>query len=305
MITRKELLRRKHQQKTTSVWLIAVGLILILVFGLWIILSKGQSGNAGALPISQLTTNDFHSLAFSAVDPETIFFGHHDGLLISKNGGREWASSTLKNVDAMALALPSSNPKVMYAAGHDIFFKSNDSGETWEPIPTNLPGSDIHGFAVDPDDDMKSYAHIVGYGLYGSQDGGHTWMLLSKNIPPSTFNLVVGKDAQSLYAAAGDAGLWQSEDGGKTWAVIQTIPDKGAIAVTYSRTIGRLYVTTIGNLAGLYISDDSGQSWTSLELNGTLLAVAVSSLDQNHIVAVNDQGQVFASRDGGKSWKDQ
>jgi photosystem II stability/assembly factor-like uncharacterized protein len=305
MVKRKEQLRRKHQQKTTSVGLIAVGLILILVFSFWIILSKGQSGNADALPISQLTTNDFHSLAFSAVDPETIFFGHHDGLLISKNGGREWASSTLKNVDAMALALPSSNPKVLYAAGHDIFFKSNDGGETWESIPTNLPGSDIHGFAVDPDDDMKVYAHIVGYGLYGSNDGGHMWKVLSENIPPSTFNLVVGKDAQSLYAAAGDAGLWQSEDGGKTWAAIQTIPDHGAIAVTYSRISRRLYVTTISNLAGLYVSDDNGQSWASLELTGTWLAVAVSPLDQDHIVMVNDQGQVFASRDGGKSWKDQ
>jgi photosystem II stability/assembly factor-like uncharacterized protein len=305
MVKRKEQPRRKHQQKTTSVWLIAVGLILIMVFGLWIILSKGQSGNADALPISQLTTNDFHSLAFSAVDPETIFFGHHDGLLISKNGGKEWASSTLKNVDAMALALPSSNPKVMYAAGHDIFFKSNDGGETWESIPTNLPGSDIHGFAVDPDDDMKVYAHIVGYGLYGSQDGGYTWKLLSENIPPSTFNLVVGKDAQSLYTAAGDAGLWQSLDAGKTWSAIQTIPDHGAIAVTYSRLNGRLYVTTIGNLAGLYASDDDSNSWTSLGLNGTWLAVAVSPLDQDHIVTVSDQGQVFASRDGGRSWKDQ
>lgn len=305
MVKRKEPLRRKHQQKTTSVGLIAVGLILILVFGLWIILSKGKSGNADALPISQLTTNDFHSLAFSAVDPETIFFGHHGGLLISKNGGKDWTSSMLKDVDAMALALPSSDPKVLYAAGHDVFFKSNDGGETWESIPTNLPGSDIHGFAVDPDDDRKVYAHIVGYGVYGSQDGGHTWVILSENIPPSTFNLVLGKDADTLYAAAGAAGLWKSLDAGKTWSVIQTIPDNGAIAVTYSRSNGRLYVTTIGNLAGLYASDDNGQSWTPLELSGILLAVAVSPLDQNHIVTVNDQGQVFASRDGGNSWKDQ
>lgn len=302
MLKRKELLRRKHQQKTTSVGLIAVGLILILVFGLWFFLSNGQSGNADALPISQLTTNDFHSLAFSAVDPETIFFGHHDGLLISKNGGKEWASGTLKKVDAMALALPSSNPKVMYAAGHDIFFKSRDGGETWESIPTNLPGSDIHGFAVNPDNDLEVYAHIVGYGIYGSRDGGHTWMVLSENIPPSTFNLIIGKDARTLYATAGEAGLWQSQDAGKTWSVIQTVPDNGAIAVTYSRENGHLYLTTIGNSAGLYVSVDNGQSWISLELAGTLLAVAISPLDANHIVTVNDQGQVFASRDGGKSW---
>jgi photosystem II stability/assembly factor-like uncharacterized protein len=126
-----------------------------------------------------------------------------------------------------------------------------------------------------------------------------------QNIPPSTFNLVVGKDSRTLYAAAGEAGLWQSQDAGKTWSVIQTVPDNGAIAVTYSRENGRLYVTTIGNSAGLYVSADNGQSWTSLGLSGTWLAVTVSPLDQNRIVAVNEQGEVFASRDAGKSWNGQ
>jgi photosystem II stability/assembly factor-like uncharacterized protein len=303
MTKRKQQLSRERRQKNTSVLLISAGLILILLFGFWIVFPQRQTENA--LPISQLTTDDFHSLAFSAMEAETIFFGHHNGLLVSKNGGKDWASGTLKNVDAMALALPSSDPRIMYAAGHDVFFKSNDGSETWEPISTDLPGSDIHGFAVDPNDDMKVYAHIVGYGLYGSLDGGQTWMALSKNIPPSTFNLVLGKDDETLYSAAGEAGLWQSLDGGKTWSVVKNIPDDGAIAVTYSRSSGRLYVTTLGNLAGLYVSDDNGQSWASLGLAGTWLAVTVSPLDQNHILAVNDNGQVFASLDGGKSWRDQ
>jgi photosystem II stability/assembly factor-like uncharacterized protein len=267
--------------------------------------SKGQPASGSVHPINKLTTNDFHSLAFSPTEPETIFFGHHEGLLISKSGGKVWIPSTLENVDAMALALPSSNPKVLYVAGHDVFFKSSDGAKTWELVPTNLPGSDIHGFAVNPDDDMEVYAYVVSYGVYGSQDGGNTWTLLSENVPPSTFNLVMGKNAETLYATAGEAGLWQSLDGGKTWSVMQNLPDNGTIAVTYSRINGRLYVTTIGNLAGLYVSDDNGQSWTSLGLLGTWLAVTVSPLDQNYVVAVNDKGLVFASRDGGKSWKDQ
>jgi photosystem II stability/assembly factor-like uncharacterized protein len=303
MTKRKERHSRERRQKITSAVLISAGLILILLFGLWILFPQEQSENA--LAISQLTTDDFHSLAFSPLEAETIFFGHHNGLLISKNGGRDWAPGTLKNVDAMALALPSSDPRIMYAAGHDVFFKSDDGGESWEPIPTDLPGSDIHGFTVNPDNHMEVYAHIVGYGIYGSRDGGHTWMVLSENIPPSTFNLVVGKDDKTLYAAAGEAGLWQSKDAGKTWSVIRTVPDNSAIAVTYSRENGRLYVTTIGNSAGLYVSADNGQSWTSLGLSGTWLAVTVSPLDQNHIVTVNEQGEVFASRDGGKSWNGQ
>ena len=63
-------------------------------------------------------------------------------------------------------------------------------------------------------------------------------------------------------------------------------------------------MTTIGDLAGLYVSDDNGQDWKPLGLNGTFLAIAISSLDPNHIVAINDQGEVFASRDGGLTWSD-
>ncbi len=304
MIKRKELLRRKRRQKTTVLWLMSAGLILTLVFSLWLVFSNRQSENNAVRPISRLTTGDFHSLAFSVTEPETIFFGHHGGLLVSHNGGKDWESTTLDQADAMALAFPPSDPQIMYAAGHDVFFKSIDGGTTWESVTTNLPGSDIHGFTVNPENSSQVYAHVAGFGVFGSDDGGSTWTLLSDSAPPSTFNLTISENSETLYIAAGEAGLWQSLDGGHIWAVVQNVPDDGAIALTYVHANGRLYVTTLGGLAGLYVSDDNGQSWKSMGLAGVLLAVAVSPLDADHVIAVNDQGEVFASRDNGLSWSD-
>ncbi|MEP6894349.1 MAG: YCF48-related protein [Chloroflexota bacterium] len=303
MSKQKERIQRKRQQKTQSRWLIAAGFILVLVTGLWLAFSNTQSNHNGVRPISRLTTDDFHSLAFSPTEPETIFFGHHHGLLVSHNGGKDWQSTPLTDVDAMVLALPLSDADIMYAAGHDVFFKSTDGGKTWKSVTTNLPGLDIHGFTIDPENANRVYAHVVGYGIFGSQDGGNSWTLLSASAPPSTFNLTIGKDVQTLYSAARQAGLWKSIDGGQTWAMSQT-PDEGAIAVTYIRANNRLFVTTLGPAAGLYYSDDGGKNWRSAGLNGTLLAVAVSPLDLNHVIVVNDQGEVFASRDGGISWSD-
>jgi photosystem II stability/assembly factor-like uncharacterized protein len=204
----------------------------------------------------------------------------------------------------MALALPLSDSKILYAAGHDVFFKSTDSGKTWNAVTTNLPGLDIHGFTVDPENADRVFAHVVGFGIFGSEDGGTTWNQLSDSAPPSTFNLTTGESSNSLYVAAGQAGLWHSSDGGRTWIEVKTSPDEGVVAVTYVREKGRLYMTTLGSSAGLYVSDNNGQSWKPTGLNGTLLAIAVSPLDSEHIVVVNDQGEVFASRDGGLTWSD-
>ncbi len=297
--------KHRRKQQAHSRWLITTGFIILLVVVSWLIFSNGQFENTSARPISRLTTADFHSLAFSPTEPETVFFGHHGGMLMSLNGGKDWESTTLNNADAMALAFPFSDPQTMYAAGHDVFFKSTNAGQTWESVDTNLPGTDIHGFTVDPENANQVYAHVVGFGIFGSRDGGKTWTLLSSSMPGSTFNLSIGADADTLYAAAGEAGLWVSKDSGQTWSRLPEIPDAGAIAVTYLRASDRLYVTTLGSAAGLYSSEDGGQTWTFAGLGGTILAFAVSPLDPKHIVAVNDQGEVLASRDGGISWSDE
>jgi photosystem II stability/assembly factor-like uncharacterized protein len=304
MSKQNERARRRMQQKSQSRWLIYGGVALIVIVGLWFVFSNKQSDPPPARPISKLDTADFHSLAFSPTEPETVYFGHHYGLLVSKNGGKDWEPTTLADADAMALAFPLSDPQIMYAAGHNIFFKSTDGGKTWESVTTDLPGLDIHGFTVDPDNANQVYAHVVGFGIFGSQDGGSTWTKLSNIAPPSTFNLTFGENAETLYAAAGEAGLWRSQDGGRTWKAIQNVPDVGAVAVSYIPANGRLYVTTLGNLAGLYVSDDQGKSWKPSGLDGTFMAVAVSPLDPEHIIAVSAQGEVFASRDGGVSWSD-
>lgn len=295
---------KKRQRRSRQ--LVTVGIALILIAALAFLFFSNQGTVASsAHAISRLSTDDYHSLAFSPTEPETVFFGHHEGLLVSHNGGKDWQPTSLTNADAMALAVPPSSPQTIYAAGHNVFVKSNDGGETWQSVPADLPGLDIHAFTADPENADRVFAFVVGFGIFGSEDGGVSWDALSQSIPSSTHGLAFGEDDQTLYAAATSAGLWRSQDAGQVWEPISGTPDEGAITVVYVRDTKRLYVTTLGEEAGLYMSEDQGTTWTSMGLRGIFLAIAVSPLDPNHLIVIDDEGQVFASRDGGDSWSDE
>lgn len=75
--------------------------------------------------------------------------------------------------------------------------------------------------------------------------------------------------------------------------------------MAFDRSTARLYVTTYGQGAGLYRWLEERQSWQSLGLEATLLALAVSPDDPQRLIAVDDEGGVYASRDGGETWSDE
>ena len=74
------------------------------------------------------------------------------------------------------------------------------------------------------------------------------------------------------------------------------------MAIAYDPVMARLYVTTLGNGAGLDVSSDDGATWGALNLTGMLLAVGVSPQDSKHLLVVDDAGRVYSSHDGGATW---
>ncbi len=237
-----------------------------------------------------------HALAFA---PEgRIFYGQHGGLQISSDAGTSWTSPS-NTGDAMAISSSPAQPEVIYQAGHDLFLKSTDGGGTWSaPGFGNLPGTDIHGFAVAPENGWL-YANIAGQGLYRSTEADGSWEFVS----PATggaMALAAGPgDPATLYAATMDQGLLRSGDGGASWQGVTQVSGMSMSGIYAHPASGNVYVA---GQQGVSRSADGGQSWTALGPSAPMALVAAQPEGENQLMAVSQQGQVYRSDDGGATW---
>jgi hypothetical protein len=192
----------------TVVVLVSLALGILLPF--YVLATRASSSSAGpaSAAVDVLQTADFHSLAVSPDDPSIVFFGHHNGLMRSADGGRTFSPLVERgNYDAMNLTAGGANPRDVYVAGHEVFQVSHDGGASWQPVENNLPDIDIHGFAMNPDAPHDLYALAVRYGLFNSKDGGHTWQRLQAQLPGDVLSLAAaGGQPEVLYAVSMRAG---------------------------------------------------------------------------------------------------
>lgn len=85
---------RQQQRRTLLTRLGLFGLVGILVgLAAWWFIGRAEEVSGQAL--YQFNTQDFHSLAFAPTDPNTLFFGHHGGLKVSRDGGKTWDDGSL------------------------------------------------------------------------------------------------------------------------------------------------------------------------------------------------------------------
>lgn len=282
-------------------WLVGAGVFAAL----WIALAGFLYFNAAAQareqnPVATLRATDFHSLAISPANPNRVFFGQHDGGMVSPDGGRTWEPMNVSG-DAMAVTISPAAPPRVYLAGHGVFARSDDSGKTWRAVENNLPSQDIHALVALPKVADALYAFVVGRGLFLSEDGGTRWQLVANALPNAVSALAVLPDA--IFVGTQGEGVWRSDDGGATWQSANSIVG-GALrgrnvnALAFDYTTGTLYA---GTEEGLSLNQNRGSGWVRRNLNSDIAALALSA-DGQTVVAVNSRGQVFRSTDRGVSW---
>jgi photosystem II stability/assembly factor-like uncharacterized protein len=242
--------------------------------------------------------------------PNVFYIGvNNGGVWKTTDYGRTWLpifdDQPTGSIGDVAVA--PSNPNVLYVASGegiqrpdlsvgDGIYKSTDAGKTW--INTGIKdGQQIGGLAIDPTDENRVFAAVLGHpyganterGVFRTLNGGKTWEKVFY-IDENTGAVQVAidpKNPQIIYADiwagrqgpwengawnGATSGLYKSIDGGKTWRKLEKgLPTaaEGLSRIGFSiapSNPNRLYATVEAPppYGGVYRSDDAGESWTKL-----------------------------------------
>jgi photosystem II stability/assembly factor-like uncharacterized protein len=200
-------------------------------------------------------------------------------------------------------------------------------------VPGN-GGLCLHTILLHPSDENRMLIAISSGGVYGTDDGGHTWRAMNRGIRSVTqpdrypeFGQCVHKVAMhparpERYFLQNHWGLYRSDDGAQSWKDIANgVPsDFGFAMVVHPHNPDCVYVQPVdsdefrcaidGRLR-IYRTRNAGASWEPL-MRGlpqkrayeTVLrdAMAADTLDPHGLYFGTRSGHLYGSADEGKNW---
>jgi photosystem II stability/assembly factor-like uncharacterized protein len=229
----------------------------------------------------------------------TLFAGTPSGLWRSTDWGGKWqrvvgkfAGVPLAEIGAVHGIL--TNGRNVWLAAETGLFLSDDFGETWKKLGLDVPVRFVLPSRY-PNADPTVFAGTAD-GLFKSVDAGRTFTPTVVRATPVTR---IEWPGPALIVLTGH-GVLLSSDGGMSFSSGTGLPAGVPQALAVSSFFARdpVMFTSVGS-AGVYRSEDGGQTWTAAGLEGTRVRdlVWLGPI----LFAATDQG-LFRSDDSGKKW---
>ncbi|NNE67876.1 MAG: hypothetical protein HKN33_15035 [Pyrinomonadaceae bacterium] len=188
------------------------------------------------------------------------------------------------------------------------FVSAENSIKNWQVIgPT---GGDVREIVVDPKNKDHLFVSTLDGQVHASYDAGASWVLLANFQRPQLIldSLIVDpRDSQIIYTAGHrhkqPGGFFKTKDGGKSWRESPELKGEAIHAMVQAGQDPNMLL--VGTVTGVWISRDSGDTWTKFTSNTVpqkLDALAIDPEDKNTIYA-GTWWRAYKTTDGGANWR--
>jgi photosystem II stability/assembly factor-like uncharacterized protein len=316
--------------------------------GLWKTTDGGQEW--AAVTDGQISSSSIGAVAVAETNPDIVYIGggetqlrgsitQGDGVYKTTDGGKTWRHLGLRETQAISrIRVHPTNPDIVYVAalGHPYgdneergVFRSTDGGNSWKKVLYVSPKAGAADLIIDRNNPKVLYAStwqvyrrtwkMWGGGpdckLWKSENGGDTWIELSKNpgmpAPPlGKIGITVSPaDSRRLWAVveANDGGVYRSDDAGATWKKTNDERKLRQRAFYYSRLTADPFdrETVYALNVDFFKSTDGGVTFNSISTkHGDHHDLWIDPNNPQRMILSDDGGGVV-SVNGGKSWTEQ
>lgn len=202
---------------------------------------------------------------------------------------------------------PLDNGRLLAGTHFGGLYLSTDGGLTWSHLETPFSDDGVFDVRFAPSAPQRIYAGTEGHGVYRSTDNGATWQQINQGLTiDAVRSLAIDPLNPLIILAGGFEGLFCSSDGGTTWSPVTNAPDPFPVAAMVFDPVdaGVVYAATQG--AGIYKSQDAGQSWSQFSLgigDRTMTSISFDVNNPDRLLASATEG-VFALLRGKSKWLD-
>ncbi|MBI1978112.1 MAG: hypothetical protein HYS55_05115 [Candidatus Omnitrophica bacterium] len=304
-------------------------LIVLCASAVYTKMAFGQSGPSAApngwQPLSHLPIQGHAEfVAIHPKNPNALFIGAQGNLYASFNHGKDWKQLIGLGTNATIHELYFDKNRVFLLTSQGLF-ESKNEGKNWKQVfRGNKLESNVLSLRQDANNPSVFYLGTEG-GLFQSRDGGRTWPketnelahqhIRRLEIDPDTNELFIASDRglyrmipdkrsfERIYITNTPEEIEESDFDVANELEIELSPDEERVqSITLARE--PLSIVAIGTPNGVWFSEDEGNHWERLSLNGLLdtqiIDVAYSSKLGTFLAATEKGIFFYHARD--KRW---
>jgi photosystem II stability/assembly factor-like uncharacterized protein len=259
-----------------------------------------------------------------AARPATLYAGTTEGLWKTADGGASWRRISQRSwvINSMAI-LPGDGggeSRVLLGTEQYGVLASDDGGASFHASNEGFHHHRIVSLAVDPQDPERTAAVLENApdALLMTEDGGKSWVPMSAGLDGEAARQIYSSPA-GWWIALASGGLARFDAQHNNWVRMGIVTESSVLNAAGDSAGGRGAIRAFrpavndiffGDSAwfaateqGLFVSRDSGRSWTELPFGPGELPVGSvrASRDGQQIRLVSSGGMIF-SDDAGHTW---